>query len=225
MRKKDIIAMLSLMMISGFTVRDIHDYNSQSQALLEQKVDLEEYKTIYEKVNEMVEDFDEKEREEYVQQKVEELRAEKERVRLEEERKRQEEEEIQRQEELRKQQQEQTSQVVNRGGDIENKIYCKFEVSFYTTSPDEGSGTGLGASGIKVTPWQSIALPKEIPFFSEVYIEGLGTFINHDTGSYISSYYDEQGNKVYRCDVLVNSKEEAYSLGRQYKSGYIKIKN
>lgn len=225
MRKKDIIAMLSLVLVSGFVVRDIHDYNSQSQALLEQKVDLEEYKTIYEKVNEMVEDFDEKEREEYVQQKVEELRAEKERVRLEEERKRQEEEEIQRQEELRKQQQEQTSQVVNRGGDIENKVYCKFEVSFYTTSPDEGSGTGLGASGIKVTPWQSIALPKEIPFFSEVYIEGLGTFINHDTGSYISSYYDEQGNKVYRCDVLVNSKEEAYSLGRQYKSGYIKIKS
>ena len=225
MRKKDIIAMLSLMMISGFTVRDIHDYNSQSQALLEQKVDLEEYKTIYERVNEIVEDFDEKEREEYVQQKVEELRAEKERIRLEEERKRQEEEERRKQEELYRQQQEQVNQVVNRGGDVENIIYCKFEVSFYTTSPDEGSGTGIGSSGERVQPWVSIALPKEIPFYSEVCIEGLGTFINHDTGSYISSYYDEQGNKVYRCDVLVNSKEEAYSLGRQYKSGYIKIKN
>ena len=226
MRKKDIIAMLSLVLVSGgFVVGDIHDYNSQSQALLEQKVDLEKYKTIYERVNEIVEDFDEKEREEYVQQKVEELRAEKERIRLEEERKRQEEEERRKQEELYRQQQEQNSQVVNRGGDIENKVYCKFEVSFYTTSPDEGSGTGLGASGVKVTPWQSIALPKEIPFFSEVYIEGLGTFINHDTGSYISSYYDEQGNKVYRCDVLVNSKEEAYSLGRQYRSGWIEIKN
>ena len=219
MRKKDITVLLSLMMISGFTVRDIHDYNSQSQALLKQKVDLEEYKTIYERVNEIVDECEEDKR------KAEELRAEKERIRLEEERKRQEEEERQRQEELYRQQQEQTSQVVNRGGDIENKIYCKFEVSFYTTSPDEGSGTGLGASGVKVTPWQSIALPKEIPFFSEVYIEGLGTFINHDTGSYISSYYDEQGNKVYRCDVLVNSKEEAYSLGRQYRSGWIEIKN
>lgn len=226
MRKKDITVLLSLMMISGFTVRDIHDYNSQSQALLKQKVDLEEYKTIYERVNEIVDECEEDKR------KAEELRAEKERIRLEEERKRQEEEERQRQEELRRQQEEQVRleqerAVVNRGGDVssDNVIYCKFEVSFYTTSPDEGSGTGLGASGERVIPWQSIALPKEIPFYSEVYIEGLGTFINHDTGSYISSYYDEQGNKVYRCDVLVNSKEEAYSLGRQYKSGYIKIKN
>ena len=225
MRKKDIIAMLSLMMISGFTVRDIHDYNSQSQALLEQKVDLEEYKTIYKKANEMVDECEENKREEYVQQKVEELRAEKERIRLEEERKRQEEEERRKQEELYRQQQEQANQVVNRGGNIENKIYCKFEVSFYTTSPDEGSGTGLGASGVKVTPWQSIALPKEIPFFSEVYIEGLGTFINHDTGSYIQKVYDNEGNPVYRCDILVNSKEEAYSLGRQIKSGWIKISN
>ena len=76
MRKKDIIAMLSLVLVSGgFVVGDIHDYNSQSQALLEQKVDLEEYKTIYERVNEIVKDFDEKEREEYIKQKVEELRA------------------------------------------------------------------------------------------------------------------------------------------------------
>lgn len=232
MRKKEITVLLSLMMISGFTVRDIHDYNSQSQALLKQKVNLEEYKTIYERVNEIIKDFDEKQTQEYVQQKVEELRAEKERIRLEEERrkqeeerKRQEEEERKKQEELCRQQQEQANQVVNRGGDIENIIYCKFEVSFYTTASDEGSGTGLGASGERVVPWVSIALPKEIPFYSEVYIEGLGTFINHDTGSYISSYYDEQGNKVYRCDVLVNSKAEAYSLGRQYKSGWIKIKN
>ena len=217
MRKKDIIAMLSLVLVSGFVVGDIHDYNSQSQALLSQKVDLEEYKTIYERVNEIVKDFDEKQTQEYVQQKVEELRAEKERVRLEEERRKQEE--------LCRQQQEQANQVVNRGGDIENKVYCKFEVSFYTTSPDEGSGTGLGASGVKVTPWQSIALPKEIPFFSEVYIEGLGTFINHDTGSYIQKVYDNEGNPVYRCDILVNSKEEAYSLGRQYRSGWIEIKN
>ena len=118
MRKKDIIAMLSLILVSGgFTVRDIHDYNSRSQALLEQKVDLEEYKTIYERVNEIVEDFDEKQTQEYVQQKVEELRAEKERIRLEEERKRQEEEERRKQEELRKQQ-EQVNQVVNRGRDV-----------------------------------------------------------------------------------------------------------
>lgn len=222
MCKKDIIAMLSLAML-GLTTWDIQDYNSQSQALLSAKVDKQKYETNTNKVKKIVDECEENKREEYVNQKIEELRAEKERIRLEEEQRKREEEERLRQEELQRQQQEQ--QVASRGGDIKNIIYCKFEVSFYTTSPDEGSGTGLGASGVKVTPWQSIALPKEIPFYSEVYIEGLGTFINHDTGSYISSYYDEQGNKVYRCDVLVNSKEEAYSLGRQYKSGYIKIKN
>lgn len=222
MCKKDIIAMLSLAML-GLTTWDIQDYNSQSQALLSAKVDKQKYETNTNKVKKIVYECEENKREEYVQQKVEELRAEKERIRLEEEQRKREEEERLRQEELQRQQQEQ--QVASRGGDVENIIYCKFEVSFYTTSPDEGSGTGLGASGERVITWQSIALPKEIPFYSEVYIEGLGTFINHDTGSYISSYYDEQGNKVYRCDVLVNSKEEAYSLGRQYKSGYIKIKN
>lgn len=222
MCKKDIIAMLSLAML-GLTTWDIQDYNSQSQALLSAKVDKQKYETNTNKVKKIVDECEKYKREEYVNQKVEELRAEKERIRLEEEQRKREEEDRLRQEELQRQQQEQ--QVASRGGDVENIIYCKFEVSFYTTSPDEGSGTGLGASGERVITWQSIALPKEIPFFSEVYIEGLGTFINHDTGSYISSYYDEQGNKVYRCDVLVNSKEEAYSLGRQYKSGYIKIKN
>ena len=222
MCKKDIIAMLSLAML-GLTTWDIQDYNSQSQALLSAKVDKQKYETNTNKVKKIVDECEEYKREEYVNQKVEELRAEKERIRLEEEQRKREEEERLRQEELQRQQQEQ--QVASRGGDVENIIYCKFEVSFYTTSPDEGSGTGIGSSGERVQPWVSIALPKEIPFYSEVYIEGLGTFINHDTGSYISSYYDEQGNKVYRCDVLVNSKEEAYSLGRQYKSGYIKIKN
>ena len=135
MRKKDIIAMLSLMMISGFTVRDIHDYNSQSQALLEQKVDLEEYKTIYERMNEIVEDFDEKEREEYVQQKVEELRAEKERIRLEEERKRQEEEQVRL---------EQERAVVNRGGDIPNGRVIDVEVSFYCSCSQCCSGSTGG---------------------------------------------------------------------------------
>ena len=206
MRKKEIMAILSLILVSGgFVVRDIHDYNTQSDALV--KCECIKIDSPTDKIEKLSKECEEHKKQEYIKQKVEELRVEKERIRLEEERKRQEED-----------------QVANRGGDIENKIYCKFEVSFYTTSPDEGSGTGVGSSGERVIPWTSIALPKEIPFYSEVCIEGLGTFINHDTGSYISSYYDEQGNKVYRCDVLVNSKAEAYSLGRQYRSGYILLK-
>ncbi len=104
-----------------------------------------------------------------------------------------------------------------------NIIYCKFEVSFYTTSPDEGSGTGIGKSNEYVQPWVSIALPEDIPFYSTATIEGLGTFINHDTGSYIQWNYDEEGNLVCRVDVCVSTKEEAFSLGRFYADGYIII--
>lgn len=106
---------------------------------------------------------------------------------------------------------------------IENRIYCKFEVSFYTTAADEGSGTGIGASGEYVQPWVSIALPKDIPFYSTATIEGLGTFVNVDTGSYIQWNYDEEGNLVCRVDVCVSTKEEAFSLGRFYADGYIII--
>ena len=222
MRKKEIMAILSLILVSGgFVVKDIHDYNTQSDAIKYECIKID---SPTDKIEKLSKECEEHKRQEYIKQKVEELRAEKERIRLEEERKRQEEELRRQQEEQQRLQQEQANQVANRGGEVGNKIYCKFEISFYTTSPDEGSGTGLGASGIPVQTWHSIAMPKEIPFFSEVYIEGLGTFINHDTGSYIQMVYDEQGNKVYRCDVLVNSKAEAYSLGRQYRSGYILLK-
>ena len=218
MRKKDIIAMLSLILVSGgFVVRDIHNYNTQSEAIKYECIKID---SPTDKIEKLSKECEGDKRQIYIEDQLNKLREEK---RLEE-RKRQEEELRRQQEEQQRLQQEQANQVANRGGDVGNKIYCKFEVSFYTTSPDEGSGTGLGASGISVQTWHSIAMPKEIPFFSEVYIEGLGTFINHDTGSYISSYYDEQGNKVYRCDVLVNSKAEAYSLGRQYRSGYILLK-
>ena len=110
---------------------------------------------------------------------------------------------------------------------LKNRIYCKFDVSFYTTAADEGSGTGLGASGEYVQPWVSVAMPSDIPFYSTVYIEGLGNFINYDTGNpyYINWSYDNEGNLVCRVDVCVNSKEEAFNLGRYYADGYIDINN
>lgn len=104
-----------------------------------------------------------------------------------------------------------------------NMIECVFEVSFYTTAPDEGSGTGMGASGEYVQPWVSIALPPDIPFYSTATIEGLGTFINHDTGSYIqwAGYDESTGLPICRVDVCVSTKEEAFSLGRFYSKGFI----
>ena len=102
-----------------------------------------------------------------------------------------------------------------------NKIPVTFEVSFYTTSTDEcGNSLGIGASGERVQPWVSIALPSNIPFYSIATIEGLGTFINHDTGSYIKWTEDD----ICRVDICVNTKEEAISLGRFIAEGYIEIK-
>ena len=104
-----------------------------------------------------------------------------------------------------------------------NVIECMFEVSFYTTAPDEGSGTGIGASGEYVQPWVSIALPPDIPFYSTATIDGLGTFINHDTGSYIqwAGYDAETGLPICRVDICVSTKEEAFSWGRFYSKGFI----
>ena len=105
-----------------------------------------------------------------------------------------------------------------------NRINVLFECSFYTTSADEcGNSLGIGASGEYVQPWVSIALPPDIPFYSVAYIEELGTFINHDTGSYIQWDYDDCGNLVCRVDICVSTKEEAISLGRFYANGYIEI--
>ena len=118
-----------------------------------------------------------------------------------------------------------SSQVYEKSTQIPNgnMIECVFEVSFYTTAPDEGSGTGMGASGEYVQPWVSIALPPDIPFYSTTTIEGLGTFINHDTGSYIqwAGYDESTGLPICRVDVCVSTKEEAFSLGRFYSKGFI----
>ena len=121
MRKKEIMAILSLILVGGFVVRDIHDYNTQSDAIKYECIKID---SPTDKIEKLLEEHEEYKRQEYVNQKVEELRAEKERVRLEEERKRQEE--------LRRQQEEQTNQVViNRGGDVPCGREVTVEVSIY----------------------------------------------------------------------------------------------
>ena len=117
-----------------------------------------------------------------------------------------------------------TEEVMEVAQQDTNRINVLFECSFYTISADEcGNSLGISASGEYVQPWVSIALPPDIPFYSVAYIEGLGTFINHDTGSYIQWDYDDCGNLVCRVDICVSSKEEAISLGRFHANGYIEI--
>ena len=96
MRKKEIMAILSLILVGGFVVRDIHDYNTQSDAIKYECIKID---SPTDKIEKLSKECEEHKRQEYVNQKVEELRVEKERIRLEEERKRQEE--------LRRQQEEQ----------------------------------------------------------------------------------------------------------------------
>lgn len=197
MRKKDIIAMLSLILVSGFVVRDIHDYNTQSDAIKYECIKID---SPIEKVEKLSKECEEHKRQEYVDQKVEELRAEKERVRLEEERKRQEE--------LRRQQEEQTNQVViNRGGDVPCGREVTVEVSFYDNCTLCTPGYGITASGKQIQEGM-IACPSDIPFGTQIVIDEV-TYTCEDTGSYIRWV-----NGVMRVDIYVSSHEEALRRGR-----------
>ena len=67
------------------------------------------------------------------------------------------------------------------------------------------NGGGITASGTKVKEGRTIAVCKsQIPFGTEVYIEGMGTYIAEDTGSAI---------KENCIDVYFDSHEEAWNFG------------
>lgn len=103
-----------------------------------------------------------------------------------------------------------------------NKEYWTFEVSYYCScSHCCGVETGITASGDCVQEGVTIATPSDIPFYSTVYIEGLGKYIVQDRGGYIEYTYDDYGNLVMRLDVYVSDHNRAYELGRHYSSGYI----
>lgn len=108
----------------------------------------------------------------------------------------------------------------------DNKIYCTFEVSFYCGCYDcTQNGNGLTASGEYAQEGITIAMPSDIPFGSEVYIEELdNTYITQDRGGYIANTYDEYGNKLIRVDIYLESHDECYEKGRYYSDGWIKIK-
>lgn len=189
--------MLTLFFSSGIIIPFVEAAKTDSVARQLIDVDLYEFKNYRNEMNEKVQAY-----EKYKIEEQKRIEAEQERLRQEELERQRIEEEKQRQIEA-------------------NRIYVKFEVSFYTTAEDEGGY--LGANGDVLQPWVSIATPKDIPFYSNVYIEELGNFTVHDTGSYIKWATDEEGNKVCRVDVCVNSKEEAYRLGRYYAYGYIDL--
>ena len=80
------------------------------------------------------------------------------------------------------------------------------EITFYTAAPDEGSGTGITASGTYATAGRTVAM-NGVPFGTRVIIDG-EEYIVEDRGNL--------GSNV--IDVFVESKAEAFRLGRQYKT-------
>lgn len=104
----------------------------------------------------------------------------------------------------------------------DDKEYWKFEISYYCgCSQCCDTSTGITASGEYVQAWYTIATPPDIPFYSTVYIEGLGEFEVHDRGGYIQYTYDESGHLAMRVDIYVEDHDTALNLGRHYSDGYI----
>lgn len=104
----------------------------------------------------------------------------------------------------------------------DSKEYWTFEVSYYCGCWDcTQNGNNITASGTYATQGRTIALPADIPFGTEVYIEGVGYFINEDTGGFIQYTYDDNGILVMRVDVYLEDHNECYERGRHYSNGYI----
>jgi 3D domain protein len=76
------------------------------------------------------------------------------------------------------------------------------ELTFYTTAPDEGGGTGITASGTVATVGRTVAC-NSLPFGTRVIVEGR-EYVVEDTGNIGSN----------TLDILVETKEEAFSKGR-----------
>lgn len=101
--------------------------------------------------------------------------------------------------------------------EVVDLIPMTFEVSFYcgchlcTTY-----ATGITASG-KQVQYGMVAAPDDIPFGTKIHIDGLGTFVNEDTGSFIK--YTPDGHM--RVDVYTESHTTALELGRFITNGYI----
>lgn len=103
-----------------------------------------------------------------------------------------------------------------------NREYWTFEVSFYCSCElCCGVETGITASGEYAQEGITIATPSDIPFYSKVYIDGLGEYVVHDRGGYIQYTYDDYGNLAMRVDVYLNNHNECYERGRYNAEGYI----
>lgn len=104
--------------------------------------------------------------------------------------------------------QEEAKREVDEVSRSKNSRTMVLEVSAYNPSdPRQCSGTGLAYDGRPAIPGKTIAVdPDYIPLGSKIHVPGYGTFIAHDTGSYI------KGNRV---DLALATNKECWELGRR----------
>lgn len=90
-----------------------------------------------------------------------------------------------------------------------------FKISYYTCSPVENGGGNLTAKGQKLTDVVGVCIaadPKVIPYYSKVYIEGVGVRTVLDCGGAI------KGNRI---DVLVRNNKDIPKCGIHYSNVYL----
>lgn len=113
-----------------------------------------------------------------------------------------------------------STEVISRGNDNKFGSWSYYNVSAYTAKCNGCSGitkTGKNVSNQSIDHRVVAVDPSVIPLGSLVEVEGMGTFTALDTGGAI------KGNKI---DILMQSKEKAYSFGRKdmkvrvLRSGY-----
>lgn len=71
-----------------------------------------------------------------------------------------------------------------------------------------GKTNGITASGVKAVQGVTVAMSKDIPFGTKIYIDGIGERIVQDRGGAI------KGNRI---DLYFDSHQEALNFGRQTK--------
>lgn len=95
-----------------------------------------------------------------------------------------------------------------------------YKLTHYCTEKREhtcGTGTGLTATGTKVTAGRSIAVdPKVIPYGSKVYIEGYGWRTAEDCGGGVDGKH---------IDIAVDSHSHALKMGTKTGGVWILVKN
>lgn len=90
-----------------------------------------------------------------------------------------------------------------------------FKISYYTCSPSENGGSNLTAKGQRLSDVVGVAIaadPRVIPYYSKVYIEGIGVRTVLDCGGAI------KGNKI---DVLVRNNSDIPACGVHYSNVYL----